>query len=130
MSATLCKVPSVLAVDKTDGSTDSPLQLFERTAAQISQVFVKFKSQYGMEAADFYGDLQEREPHIARRLELLEAGIDSDIAGRCQNGQAHDGELQTWRERVFAWKELLLSALRLYEISHFGEEILVKNPAN
>ena len=73
-------------------------------SAHISQ----FKQQYGIEADEFTAYLQESEPQIARQLEILETGIDSDIAGRWQRGEADENELNAWQEQVQRWKRLVI----------------------
>ncbi|HNR67582.1 MAG TPA: hypothetical protein PKN04_07550 [bacterium] len=126
---TIEKMPLRL-LDVPETRIEDPQRLLSRAIDRVAQAFSQYQQCYGLRLDEFTAYLQEAEPHIARQLNELHTAIDTDIAGRFHRGEIDGDDVRLWGQKVQEWRQLLLSALKLYALSQLGLQMVEKSSAN
>jgi hypothetical protein len=105
-------------------SVQNPMLVFEHVYREIDHLFEALYRRYDATFDDLADFLRHREPNVLDRIQTFESQIDSDVYGTFRDGRLSDTQFRHWKQRLEMWASTLRSALRLFEVSQYGEEMV------
>ncbi len=105
-------------------SVQNPMLVFEHVYREIDLLFEALYRRYDATFDDLVGFLRDREPEVLDRIQESESLIDSDVYGEFRAGRLVDTQFRHWKHCLDTWANTLRSALRLFEVSQYGEEMV------
>jgi hypothetical protein len=96
--------------------TADPEEIWLDALSKAERMFRLLEQRYSVTAADFYHFLQQHELKLYEAIAKAWEALDSDIAGRYENGRMTPQQWQQWRQSVQIWKRLLSAGVQLFRV--------------